>query len=634
MAREDQTFVTTPGADMPLDWVAKLNKGQIPRGFGSWMYKRALSDDQRLAVPINANASDPLATASAAGTPTFDPNVFYARKGANAASADGSEENPFAELADALDRVYDNGDAGPSNQYIVDAGEGAATKQAFLRTPYTKVRVQASDSTTLSTSAGIILWWTNATKASVAALEAADGHISAAALDASYGTLVADPAVTTLVGSSIEGLTIKSHTATVPALVYCGVGDGYDTTLDTRHAIDCEINGEVYVRNVGGLDFKRTEVTSKLWVRQARFAQIQRCKLFSVLSDFNQTDPRPAAPYDTLSIIASEYNVLGNDIVLRGEAILTDKQSDIGDAIYFYDTGRILGSGTVCKRMFLDGAANVLLEGGHCEGDVTLTNPTTPLVALKGFDVFGDIDIPAGGSKTFAVSGGSILGTVTDPDEVLAYVSPTYPHMGVPRTPPLTRWALDEGSGLAVADTSPFGHEIDGVADAGITWARGPQGQGALVIPANEQVSMGTGVSEVVLDNALFWELEFWFKVGAIAVGKVAGLFGRVHGVFGVGSRAWRVDHNGHIQMLVGGPGVTPGNESTIVCDDDKWHHFRVAFSGNSRLSWYVDGLRQHHQAYTSTTDDPSYTLYMGYWGPTAGGENEVRIASPTYRLL
>ena len=574
-----------------------------------------------------------VAGGSGGGTPTFAPNALHVRKGATVSGADGSEEKPFATIQAALDQVFINNDASASNHYIIDIGPGTFVENLYLRTPYTHLRGASRESTIIEPASGWPLYWGNATIASVEALVAA-GNDDTASLETNYGDLVADPAVLTLTGGSVQGLTLRSTVSTVPALTYITVGNGFETNLESKTVTDCHIKSEAYLRNAGQLRWLANEVSSKLWIRQVRFFQLQKCKLFSILSDFNQIDPRPAAPYDTLSIIASEYNVLGNDIVLRGEAILTDKQSDIGDGLYFYDTGRIVGSGTVCKRMFLDGSPNVLLEGGHCEGDVTLTNPTTPLVALKGFDVFGGVDIATGGSKTFVVSGGTIFGTVTDPDGVLAYVSPTYPHAGVPRTPPLIRWALDEGSGLAVADTSPFGHGINGVADAGIAWARGPQGQGALVIPANEQVSMGTGVSEVVLDNALFWELEFWFKVGAVAVGKAAELFGRAHGVYAAGSRSWRVDQDGYIEMLVGGVGITKGNESTVVCDDDEWHHFRVKYSGDSRLSWYVDGLRQHHQAYSSTTDDPSYNLYMGYWGPAAGGENVVRIASPTYRLL
>lgn len=56
----NKDFRVIDDVDMSLDFVRTLNQGQLPRGFGDWLYKRMLSQKQRAGIPAEATETNGL----------------------------------------------------------------------------------------------------------------------------------------------------------------------------------------------------------------------------------------------------------------------------------------------------------------------------------------------------------------------------------------------------------------------------------------------------------------------------------------------------------------------------------------------------------------------------------------------
>ena len=420
-------FNSIAGADLPQKWVHLLNKGLVPPGFGDWMYRRQLSEAQRAGVPVTISAANPVLSASEGGdVGALDDLTNTIHVDANAPSGgDGSRANPFDTITAAEDRaeaLIASGDITASAPGAIVVEAGTYAENVYHRAQHCELRLHKN--AIIAPATGFPLVITNATKASVAALVAA-GHTTLSALDSNYGSLVADGTIPSLYRANIIGGTIQPANLNIPAIVYIGVGDGFDAAFTEREMLDVYPLGSVYIRNASKFFITGGDITYHLWMRQVRSYELSKVEAYSFDVDYNQTDPRPASPHNTSSIgaIKAGCNFV-TTATISGEAQVTDRQSYATTAATVKGTAQYTKEQGFMGSLVVQDDATGTIKNSEVGGNVSVNGTDSPTLLLKSSDVLGNLSIAAGGTKSVTQSGGEILGTITDPDGVLVYTKP------------------------------------------------------------------------------------------------------------------------------------------------------------------------------------------------------------------
>ena len=144
-------------------------------------------------------------------------------------------------------------------------------------------------------------------------------------------------------------------------------------------------------------------------------------------------------------------------------------------------------------------------------------------------------------------------------------------------------WSLNEGAGLAAADSSGFGH--NGTLTSGPSWVAGKSGT-ALAFSGTSYVAVGD-IPQIRALGAV--TLSAWMKRGSTGA-KV--LVGKQTSGHDLAIEAWG---DGRVYFDVSNGSYADGY---ILLNDTAWHHYTLVFNGqltgnSGRLMAYVDGAQR-----------------------------------------
>ena len=340
---------------------------------------------------------------------------------------DGTKENPYRSIQEAMDLIVARLDAAIDNQYSVVVAPGIYVENVLIRSPYTHlvglgknaVRIQPA----VSPSVAVV----DATTASWDAYIAAGGATQAQA-DAQIGLLVADAdlafpnGVTFPTGVTIDNITMTE--ASPDANEFCcmmisaqnGV-DGLSAAVNERRVTNCFLDEGIYMRN--GVTFRVTECTisGHAYSRNTRVMRYDKVTVVDRYHDHDAAEPAPAAPFNTLSQIIT-VRMDAADLYYDGATLGSDRycfqSSDItilGNASVTFTEINFIG-------MDQQASTSVTIDGGHMRGNYAINAPVAINTTLNGVHIEGNITIAAGGAKTVVMNGGRYMGSLTDPDVV------------------------------------------------------------------------------------------------------------------------------------------------------------------------------------------------------------------------
>lgn len=536
--------------------VALLDKEQIPKGFGTLLYNSLLTRSQKAAVPVGADADNPIVDSSGFGSLGTVSTTLYVRT-YGASTGDGSLASPYSHPNQAISKIKSNGDAAEANPYLVDIGDGVY-EGVFFNVPYTTLRGAGVGSTILrGTATALALYWGNATQASVDAFVLADGHAEAS-IDTDYADLIADATVTTLLGGKIANMTIESDDAANVAMAKIYVGDGFDTDLELRYIDNVYTppsGGSVYIRNITGFTAQLFEVSDTLYVRNCRIGYCDFSKVQVLDAQHDSAAHKPAAPWNTTTVINAKGLHVGGTIALDGDGgtcSLSMFGGSCNGAVSLTNSGKITAENVhFDNNLSGDGSPTITLDSCHVDGNFSITSPSTVNVSLKGSHIQGDATIATGGSKTINMYGGAIQGTLTDADGSLTYTAPGTgggsAAASSPVLPPIFHLPLDEGTGSTANDSGPLGY--NGTISGGCSWVSGEaSGSYALECPQGEGITLATGITEIRFDSARRWRLEIKFKCSSGS--NTADLMTRIDGSYDVlGEKVFYLESDGRADI-------------------------------------------------------------------------------------
>lgn len=544
-------------------------------------------------IPDDASPDNLLATANSGGDLGFldDATVDIHVDKQAPAGGGGTQTSPYQHPNEAIERIKDAADATADKIYTVRLGPGVFEGVHF-NVPYSFLDGRGEGITFLKNSATYpALYWGNATKASVEALVAANGH-KQVNIDSQYTSLVADGSVSSLYGSGIRNLSIEGDDNDAFQLIYVGVGDGFDASLLNRFIANVNFpsNRSAYIRNASAFDLRRTYVSDALDLRQCRQITLEQSFVQRFYPKQYSAQDKPAAPWNTVQIVQSshtEYGFMEIDGDARCKVVM-----DYGGANYscaVAGSGEFEGKQVFLPNLALSGSAQVELHKANIEGDLTTTSPVNITADLYDVDVEGDATIASGGTQAITMNDGSIQGALTDPDGIVTFAEGA--QIEIPeltawltarkgRIPGLTEiWRLGSGTGT---------DGLTGLHAAKILVATGSEGAKAPFLGQKAWLFRGpgaTGVQQLTLNDAAFrasgaFSVAFVMRPTILSVGTSTYLVGSAAtaGNSGADATAWLISYGprGTLEyyaeesggagiVSLNGPAVPPGQTAVIV---------------------------------------------------------------------
>lgn len=347
--------------------------------------------------------------------------TVYVSKAAGS-TKDGSAVNPFltiTEAEDYVDTLVADGTITSANRATIKVGPGVYVENVYHRAWYTLLDLDVN--ATIAPTSGLHIYMGNATKASVAAMVAMGATL--AGFDANYGTLVADPNILGMHKSAIRGGNILYHTLASPVFAYIGVGNGFDTAFNgaERYMHNTYFVGVHYFRNASKFEFRGGQLGYFSYFRQIRSVVSHDADIYALYADFNTSDPRPAAPYDTVSFYTIAESTMTSGAFLTGNINYGGRDNTYVSSFQASGTSVVTLDDESIRDIVLADDVTFTQNGGQVWRDCAINGTGTPTINFNNCNVNRNMTVAAGGTKVINFLGGEVYGSLTDPDDFVVF---------------------------------------------------------------------------------------------------------------------------------------------------------------------------------------------------------------------